>query len=344
MNPRLLPLLCCPTTRSPLQLEEARLTPDGDITDGWLIAQANPLYRYQVVRGVPRFAPQSGAANSASVESFGDQWNYFNYDDFASHFRHALENTFGDISIFRGKVVVDAGAGAGMQSRWLAEAGAAHVIALELSHAVDGIIAANLRGVKNVDVIQCSIDSIPLRNASVLGGIVMCHNVIQHTPSVQDTLTDLWRIAGAGTEVTFNCYTRDDSTPLKRARFWIYQHVRQVVAGLPFAGRLAYAHLMAALRFVPVLGWVLEKADLMRRGMVFAPTFWSRVKASYSVAVLNTFDYFGAHAYQHHHSFDEIKVMVAALAPPAETINGGVYYQPHQPVGIMLRLLKHKVD
>ncbi len=340
MNPRLLPLLCCPVTRSPLRVEDAKLTPQGDMTEGWLVAEANPLNRYRVERGIPRFAPQSGEANASTVESFGDQWNYFNFDQFSSHFRLALVHTFGDLAHLRGKVVVDAGAGAGMQSRWLAEAGATHVIALELSHAVDGVIAANLKGIRNVDVIQCSIDAIPLRDGAISGGIVMCHNVIQHTPSVPKTLGELWRIAGKGTDVAFNCYTRDVSTPLKRIRYWLYSHVRQMVADLPFAGRLAYARAMAVLRFVPLLGYLLEKADLMRRGRVFEPTFMARLKMQYRAGLLNTFDYFGAHAYQHHHTLGELRAMADALTPSPQIVNADDFFRPHQPVGIMLRLLR----
>ena len=50
-----------------------------------------------------------------------------------------MANTFGTAEVFRGKVVVDAGAGSGAQAVWMLESGARHVILLDLSHAVDGV-------------------------------------------------------------------------------------------------------------------------------------------------------------------------------------------------------------
>ncbi|MBI1309318.1 MAG: methyltransferase domain-containing protein [Proteobacteria bacterium] len=340
MNPRLLPLLVCPLSKAPLTLKDAIYAPSGAILSGRLVTRKNPRVSYPILNGVPRFTGQTSITAASSVHSFGEQWNYFNFDKFRAMFeKHTIGNTFGSFSFLKGKTVVDAGAGAGMQTRWLAENGAAHVIALELSHTVDGILAQNLAGLGNVDVIQCSIDAIPLKNGAI-PGIVMCSNVIQHTPSVKATATELWRITAPGAEFCWNVYTRDDSTLGRRLRYKLYSTTRAVVARLPFVLRLAYAHAMAGLRFVPGLGWLLERADLMRRGDVPVGTGLARLRALYLAGLVNTFDYFGAHQYQHHLSFAQIKAIMASFRPKPTALNGKAFFVSPQPIGILLRLKK----
>jgi hypothetical protein len=87
----------------------------------------------------------------------------------------------GSPSYFKDKVIVDCASGSGMHTKWMSEYGAKHVIALELSNSVDGIMRENLRGLDHVDVIQCSIDAPPIRPGSI-NGLVICNAAIQHTP------------------------------------------------------------------------------------------------------------------------------------------------------------------
>lgn len=340
MKRELLPLLACPKTHAPLVLSNVKTDKTGNIVSGTLTAKGHPKITYPIVRGVPRFA--GNHAHVQAVHSFGEQWNFFNYTEFKHHFEnHSIKHTFGKFSWFKGKTVVDCGAGAGMQTRWLASNGAKHVIALELSHTVDGVLADNLKGLTNVDVIQCSIDAIPLREGAIKG-LVMCHNVIQHTASVPNTLAELWRVTAKGGEMCFNVYTRNDSTLLHRLRHQWYLGTRWVVSRLPFPLRLGYAHLMSLVWFVPVLGKIVEKADMMRSGDVpnAGKGVWHQFKLRYRSTLVNTFDYFGAHTFQYHCSFAEIKQMVKHLKPKATPLNADVFYRSPQPIGAMLRLTK----
>ena len=74
------------------------------------------------------------------------------------------------------------------QTRWILESGAKHVIMMDLSHSVDDVVQRNLKptGFTNYDVIQCSIDAPPIKDRSI-HGMVICHNVIQHTLSRKDS-------------------------------------------------------------------------------------------------------------------------------------------------------------
>lgn len=260
MKPWLLDYLCDPVDGLPLKLVEAKRTKGGDITSGKLVGRKGRVY--PIVRGVPRFVDRQV---QETVDGFGDQWNFFNFDDFFAQWSDiSMANTFGGLGYFKGKTVVDCGAGHGMQSKWMAEAGAVRVVALELSHTVDGIFKQNLKGMEDrVQVVQCSIDAPPIRAGSIgKNGLVICHNVIQHTPSVEGTARALWKLVGKGGEFAFNCYVRIDEPWWQRARFKFHLGVRWVLQRSPFFVRWFYSHLMGALALIPSMDWVLEKALL----------------------------------------------------------------------------------
>jgi SAM-dependent methyltransferase len=335
MNPDLLEYLCDPFDKSSLTLTEARYGEAGHIVQGTLVSSSGR--RYAIRDGVPRF--ESDREQQDAVESFGDEWNRFNFSDFRLNWlNHTVKNSFGSADAFRGKVIVDAGAGSGMQTRWIKEAGAKKVIALELSHAVDGIIKENLRGLDGVDVVQCSIDRPPIRDGAV-NGIVICHNVIQHTPSVEGTARALWRLVGPGGEFAFNCYPKNDLGVIRKTRLGVYYVLRAILSRCPFWVRLKYAQIMSLLRFVPLLGFLCEKSHLMVRGDV--PKGSRFLARCYKAGVLNTFDCYGAHAYQHLKTDDEIRNLVIELQPDSKKVlNFETYFLRPQPIGIALRLLR----
>lgn len=335
MNLSLLQYLCDPYDKSELTLVDPIFSRDKIIESGKLVSAGGRTF--EIRNGVPRFI--GAGLLSESVDSFGDEWNYFNFDTFRDNWlNHTVANTFGSLDAFKGKVVVDCGAGSGMQTKWIALAGAQHVIALELSHAVDGVIRDNLQGLPNVDVVQCSIDLPPIKD-NVIPGIVICHNVIQHTPSVEKTARALWRLVGEGGEFVFNCYPKNDQGLVRKARLLVYYTLRSILPRLPFGAILFYSKLMATLRFVPLLGWFLEKSLFMVRGEVSAGPDW--VRRAWKAGALNTYDCYGSHAFQHLKTDDEIRALVAELQPvPALVRNADRYYLRPQPIGIGLRLFK----
>lgn len=339
MTPFLMEYLCEPVTKAPLRLEEAVTDDSGRIVSGELVAPSGR--RYPIVDGVPRFVEPTLAK---TVASFGDEWNYFDFDFKQNWLAHTVANTFGSPEVFRGKVIVDAGGGSGRQARWFLEYGARHVIMMELSHAVDGICRRNLSGFTNVDLIQCSIDAPPLRDQSI-AGIVYCCNVIQHTRSVEATARALWALVAPGGEFVFNCYGLNDQGILRWVRFHlVYAGLRGLLSRMPFPVILAYARLMAAARLVPAIGWVLEKAGFCVQGDV--PHIpgeppWARIRRRFKITTLNTFDAFGSHSYQHHKSDEEIRALLLELQPDSEKIfNQDKYFSRPQPIGCALRVLR----
>ncbi|MFM8751413.1 methyltransferase domain-containing protein [Rhabdaerophilum sp.] len=200
---RILPLLCDPETGDPLTVEITEQEGE-DIIEGVLISPSG--HRYPIRNRIPRFVEPE---IFESVKSFGNQWNHFNFVDFKQNWLdHTVANTFGGTEAFRDKVIVDCGGGSGAQSLWMLEAGAREVIMLELSHSVDDVVARNITtgDWPNFTVIQCSIDHPPIRS-NAIDGIVICHNVIQHTESVERTARPV-RHRGAGWRVRFQLLSR----------------------------------------------------------------------------------------------------------------------------------------
>jgi 2-polyprenyl-3-methyl-5-hydroxy-6-metoxy-1,4-benzoquinol methylase/uncharacterized protein YbaR (Trm112 family) len=334
MTPGLLQFLCDPQDKSHLSLVDPVYDGTGRIQTGQLVSETGHVY--SILNGIPRFVPQD--ERSESVRSFGDEWNFFNFNQFKLNWLgHTVKNTFGSAEVFRGKVIVDAGAGSGMQSRWMAEAGAEHVIALELSHSVDGVVRNNVGVMPNVDVVQCSIDTPPIRDSSI-SGMVICHNVIQHTPSVERTARALWEIVGPGGEFVFNCYLRNDFNLLRKLRFATYGVLRGFLSRRSFHFLLGYSRLMSLLRFLPGVGFAIERAGLMVLGDV--PSGPDYLRRKYRLGVLNTFDWYGGHTYQHHKTREEIRELVNTLQPDREKISNLETFLrlPTPPLGCAIRI------
>lgn len=340
MTPFLLSIIREPHTGSALQLHDAEYDINSNIVSGYLVSTNGT--RYPIINGIPRFVK---SVPTSSVKSFGDEWNFFNFTDFKIQWlSHTVQNTFGSTDVFKDKVIVDAGGGSGAQSKWFSEYGAKHVILLDLSHSVDEVVKQNLAGLNNVDVIQCSIDAPPLAKETI-NGIVYCHNVIQHTPSVEDTAKALWEIVAPGSELVFNCYQLNDSGFMRSVRFHlVYKNLRRLLSKMPFFVILLYARVMSAFRLIPILGEILEKSNLVGQGNVpeiAGEGVFKRLVRRYKSATLNTFDAYGSHQFQHHKSDFEILRLAIELQPDSSKIkNVDDYFLRPPKIGCALRVFK----
>lgn len=337
MHIRLLPYLVDPIDGSTLRLSDNSAIVCDRVETGSLVSAAGR--EYPIKSGVPRFVLDGEI--SATVQSFGDEWNYFNYDRFKSNWlTHIANGAFGSPEYFRDKIIVDCAAGSCMHAKWMSEYGAKHVIALELSDSVDGVAQDNLRNIDNVDVIQCSIDAHPVRKNSI-DGLVICNAAIQHTPSVEATARALWSMVGPQGELSFSCYAKYPNDPVWMMRYWlVYRPLRATLSRCSFGTILGYAKLMGRLRMVPILGVLLEKANFLVRGEV--PPGDRYQERLYETTVLNTFDWFGSHKYQHQLSADELAAICSALTPkPQKVLNLEAYrHRPMLP-GLPIRLQGH---
>ncbi|MBI1327639.1 MAG: methyltransferase domain-containing protein [Alphaproteobacteria bacterium] len=330
MKQAILNLLCLPETKEPF------------VKDGVDYIATETGKKIPVVNNIPRF---TGYVGAETVQSFGEQWNKFNFDAFKQNWlQHTVQNTFGTTDAFKEKIIVDAGAGSGMQTRWIAESGAAHVLSLELSHAVDGIIKQNLEGLTNVTSIQCSIDAPPVKDNSV--DMVYCHNVIQHTPSVEKTAQALYALVKPGGELVMNCYHEGMfGTGWKRTiRRPIYTALRAVLPRCPKFIIYAYAYFVALFGIVPVIGKALGGAGIVVDGDV--PRLENESALSYSARrykqfALNTYDFYGYHVYQHVLNKEQLQSLLLSLQPDKTKIeNFERYFETPLLPGMAFRITK----
>lgn len=299
--------LACPIDGSPLELHDARQEGD-DIVAGRLVGRNGRSY--PIVDGVPRFVAVA-AQTQDTVESFGFEWNELNFDQFFVNWcEHVVLRNFGSLDYFRDRVVLECGSGSGMHARWMLEHGARRVISLELSHSVDGVLKQNLAGFGDRSlVVQCDIADPPIRKGSV--DLVYCINVVQHTESPQRTTQRLYELLGGGAELYINYYYREEKMPLS---FHFRELMRrQVFSRLPNRVTLGIFRVLAGAAMVPGLDAALTRM-LLIRGEV--PKGSNYLRRKYRQTVLNSYDYFGSHRYQHYFTAGDLRRLFAASGIP----------------------------
>src|SRR5688500_4545224 len=189
--------------------------PDGSAAE---VEQASALAcpegcRIPVSRGIPRFVASDGYASA-----FGLQWTHFRrtqLDSFTGTTisRDRLARCLGaSLDVVRGKVVLEAGCGAGRFTELLLAAGA-RVVATDLSVAVE----ANYENCAQRDayfVCQADLRTLPVRPGSF--DIVLCLGVIQHTPSPEESIGALASYVKPGGMLVIDHYSYDYPLTLSR--------------------------------------------------------------------------------------------------------------------------------
>ena len=120
--------------------------------------------------------------------------------------------------------------------------------------------------------------------------------------------------------------------------------LRDFLSRMPFAVIMLYSRSMATLSLIPGLGSFLEKAGVCMRGdipRIPGETTLDRMKRSFKITSLNTFDWFGSHEYQHYKSEDEIRSLVTTLQPDSSKVrNLDKYFARPAYIGCALRIFR----
>lgn len=195
---RIYPLLRDPKSGKPLRFEN-----DAFVADA---------VRYPVVRGIPRFV-----SSDHYVASFSFEWN--------THSRTQLDCFRGDRSSeeefvqktgftpaeLAGKLVLDAGVGAGrysdIVSRWGAD-----VVGIDLSYAVEASYR-NLSDRPNVWIAQADIAALPFAAKSF--DIIFSIGVLHHTPDTKAYFDKLAPLLKPGGTIAVWVYPREDAYLLR---------------------------------------------------------------------------------------------------------------------------------
>ena len=186
MMRRLLLWLVCPKCHGPLDLT-VQTEKAGEIEDGSLRCTKCQT-AHPILRGIPRFVPSENYA-----ASFGRQWNKFarlqldsvNGTTFSHDRFYSI--TEWDPCALKGKVVLDAGCGAGRFAEVVLQAGA-EVVAVDLSSAVDAC-RQNLSRHPQIHCVQASLYELPFRDGTF--DFVYCIGVIQHTPDPRGSVLSI---------------------------------------------------------------------------------------------------------------------------------------------------------
>lgn len=154
--------------------------------------------------GLPRFVPVENYASS-----FGLQWNQYRTTQLDSHTGLTISKDRlirllgGSLDVVKGKMVLEAGCGAGRFTELLLGAGA-HLNAVDLSTAVEANYK-NCSSYPNYSVCQASILELPF--APDQFDIVICIGVIQHTPNPEQTIDALCKQLKPGGLLVIDHYT-----------------------------------------------------------------------------------------------------------------------------------------
>jgi len=162
--------------------------------------------RVPVVRSIPRFV-----SSDNYTAPFGLQWNAHSETQLDSRTnatlsRERLERCLGmPLSQLAGKRVLEAGCGAGRFTELLLKAGAL-VHAVDLSSAVE----ANRRNVgdpppQNYLIAQADLRDLPF--PAKMFDLVLCLGVLQHTPSPESSIANLWRMVAPGGSLVIDHYS-----------------------------------------------------------------------------------------------------------------------------------------
>jgi SAM-dependent methyltransferase len=157
--------------------------------------------RFPVVRDVPRFVDPASLPElqSRTADAFGWQWQHF------TEMHAEYERQFLDWirplqpEDFVGKRVLDAGCGIGRHAFFAARFGAAEVVALDLSEAVE-TARDNLAGLDGVHVLQGDILRPPFRAGDPERGFDLVYSigVLHHLPDPRAGFLSLARLVRPG--------------------------------------------------------------------------------------------------------------------------------------------------
>jgi 2-polyprenyl-3-methyl-5-hydroxy-6-metoxy-1,4-benzoquinol methylase len=205
MPPWLLEILVCPACGAATSFDaEARESDRAEMVEGTLRCRACG-HAVTVRGGIPRFSGDD-ASPFGNFAFQWKKWKTLQVDRLSGHRlseARFLNDTGWHPAWLDGRLILDAGCGAGRFAD-VAAAHGAHVVACDISEAVEACREnARDRG-QRVACLQASIYELPLRR-DVFDG-VYCIGVIQHTPDPERTMRLLPEYLKPGGRLAYNFY------------------------------------------------------------------------------------------------------------------------------------------
>ena len=176
---------------------------------------------FDIKEGIPRFV-----SGNSYASLFGDQWKQYRKTQLDSYsgttistdrINRCLGGLRNDLA---GKTVLEAGCGAGRFTEVLLRKGA-KLVSSDLSMAVE-VNVENFPVSDDHLVIQADINDMPFKDESF--DVVICLGVIQHTPSPEQTIENLYKLVKKGGSLIIDHYTFSRSQLFRLAplyRMWL---------------------------------------------------------------------------------------------------------------------------
>ena len=233
----LLDILVDPISKMPLQIEEHRCGPAGDIIEGKL-RSPKAEGSYTVCNGIPRFTVTEDEDQKQTEGSFGFKWlqrNTYDSPQMRATAGQWLVQRYGFGSIDRmqkffcsRRRILDAGCGSGfsaslwMDSSWGKTAAA--WLGVDISAAID-VAQVQLGFTANNQFVQADILHLPFPEATF--DTVFSEGVLHHTPSTYLALKSLASVLQPGGEILFYVYRKKGAV-----REFTDDYIREVVSSL----------------------------------------------------------------------------------------------------------------
>ena len=225
MKRTLLRLLVCPTCQTSFQLVGEECVQD-EIVAGQLVCH-DCRTTYPIVRAIPRMLPSALVEEQErTAAAFGWEWNRFSRLHEGNLDTEQFLDWIAPLSVddVRNKVVLDGGCGMGRFSAVCSRLGAAEVVGIDLSRAVEAAYE-NTRRLPNVHLVQADIHQLPFRRGSGDFDLVMSIGVLHHLPDPQAGFSALARHLKPGGVVAAWVYGYENNEWLVRyvnpIRIWV---------------------------------------------------------------------------------------------------------------------------
>ena len=289
MRQKLLDILICPNCYSALELVNPEFGGE-EILIGSLRCNSC-LQNYPIVKGIPRFVTH----DENYCKNFGWQWQIFRRAqiDRFSGTGESYKRFFGETEWYekelKGLLVLDAGCGAGRFTDIACQYGA-HVVAVDISEAVDACAETVKDQGYDIDIIQASIYKLPFKYE--VFDKIFCLGVIQHTPDPKEAMVVLPGFLKPGGKIAYWIYE------IRWTRFLCSRYyMRFVTRWLPL--KINYLlSLSLVIMFFPI---TLLLSFLPGVNKIILPTmpiaarhYWGRltIRQQFEWTLLDTFDWY----------------------------------------------------
>jgi 2-polyprenyl-3-methyl-5-hydroxy-6-metoxy-1,4-benzoquinol methylase len=293
----LLDLLICPhcDTDDPLTVFSEESLGDNVIEGTLSCPRCNR--KYLIINGIPRFVePEENYA-----ENFGYQWHQFRITQIDRINAHnlsrsrLLNDTRWSIDWMQGKLILDAGCGAGRFTDELAQLGA-RVVACDISSAVDACkqtvddSTGHTSNRGKVEIVQANLLAMPFKKDAFEA--IHCAGVIQHTPDPDKIMRALPSHLQSNGRLFYNFYEVDPFTKFQVIKYLL----RQWTPKWRMQTLVKFSRWMCYIFFVP--SFVMNSIPVVRFFNRFLPICSVHprgvpVKQQFNLTLLDTVDWYG---------------------------------------------------